>query len=70
MSDLYFVDKLFKVIRERRAVVSEAITEGSIQDFAAFRHLRGKLEVWSEVEHEIRLLLKREQKDHDDLNSA
>jgi hypothetical protein len=70
VSDLYFVDKLFKVIRERRAVVSEAITEGSIQDFAAFRHLRGKLEVWSEVEHEIRLLLKREQKDHDDLNSA
>lgn len=70
MSDLYFVDKLFKVIRERRAVVSEAITEGSIQDFAAFRHLRGKLEVWSEVEHEIRLLLKREQKDHDDLDSA
>lgn len=70
MSDLYFVDKLFKVIRERRAVVSEAITEGSIQDFAAFRHLRGKLEVWSEVEHEIRLLLKKEQKDHDDLDSA
>jgi hypothetical protein len=70
VSDLYFVDKLFKVIRERRAVVSEAITEGSIQDFAAFRHLRGKLEVWSEVEHEIRLLLKREQKDHDDLDSA
>ena len=70
MSDLYFVDKLFKVIRERRAVVSEAITEGSIQDFAAFRHLRGKLEVWSEVEHEIRLLLKREQKAHDDLDSA
>ena len=66
MSDLYFVDKLFKVVRERRAVVSEAITEGSIQDFAAFRHLRGKLEVWSEVEHEIRLLLKREQEDHDD----
>jgi hypothetical protein len=70
VSDLYFVDKLFKVIRERRAVVSEAITEGSIQDFAAFRHLRGKLEVWSEVEHEIRLLLKREQKDHDDPDSA
>ena len=66
MSDLYFVDKLFKVVRERRAVVAEAITEGSVLDFAAFRHLRGKLEVWSEVEQEIRLLLKREQTDHDD----
>lgn len=60
MSDLYFVDKLLKVVRERRTVVSEAITEGSVQDFSAFRHLRGKLEVWSEVEREIRLLLKQE----------
>lgn len=59
MSDLYFVDRLLKVVRERRSVVSEAITEGSVQDFAAFRHLRGKLEVWSEVEREIRLLLKQ-----------
>ena len=60
MSDLYFVDRLLKVVRERRSVVSEAITEGSVQDFAAFRHLRGKLEVWSEVEREIRLLLRQE----------
>ena len=60
MSDLYFVDRLLKVVRERRPVVAEAITEGSVQDFAAFRHLRGKLEVWSEVEREIRLLLRQE----------
>lgn len=60
MSQLYFVDRLLKVVRERRTVVSEAITEGSVQDFAAFRHLRGKLEVWTEVEREIRLLLKQD----------
>jgi hypothetical protein len=59
VSDLYFVDRLLKVVRERRTVVAEAITEGSVQDFAAFRHLRGKLEVWSEVEREVRLLLKQ-----------
>jgi hypothetical protein len=60
VSDLYFVDRLLKVVRERRTVVSEAITEGSVQDYAAFRHLRGKLEVWTEVEREIRLLLKQD----------
>jgi len=60
VSELYFVDRVLKVIRERRAVVSEAITEGSVQDFAAFRHLRGKLEVWTEMEREIRLLLKQD----------
>lgn len=60
MSDLYIVDKLFKVIRERRDVVFEAVTKGPVQDFAAFRHMRGKLEVWDEVENELRLLLKNE----------
>ena len=70
MSDLYFVDRLLKVVRERRTVVSEAITEGSVQDYAAFRHLRGKLEVWSEVEREIRLLLKQETFADDESDTA
>ena len=65
MSDLYIVDRLFKVIRERRDVVLEAVTKGSVSDFAAFRHLRGKLEVWDEIENEMRLLLKNES-DKDD----
>jgi hypothetical protein len=65
VSDLYFVDKLLKVIRERRSVVVEAMTEGSVSDFAAYRHLRGRLEAWSEVEREVRLLLKQEHF-HDD----
>lgn len=69
MSDLYFVDKLLKVIRERRSVVVEAMTEGSVNDFAAFRHLRGKLEAWNEVEREVRLLLKQGRSD-DEFDSA
>jgi len=66
VSDIYIVDRLFKVIRERRETVAEAITEGSVQDFAAFRHLRGKLEVWSEIENELRLLLKRQDQTDDE----
>ena len=70
MSDLYFVDKLLKVIRERRSVVVEAMTEGSVNDFAAYRHLRGRLEAWNEVEQEIRLLLKKEHRDDDEFDPA
>lgn len=70
MSDLYFVDKLLKVIRERRSVVVEAMTEGSVNDFAAYRHLRGRLEAWNEVEQEIRLLLKQERRYDDEVDSA
>ena len=65
MTDVYIIDRLIKVIRERQQTVTEAITEGSVQDFAAFRHLRGKLEVWKEVEDELRLLLKKQER-HDD----
>ena len=70
MSDLYFVDKLLKVVRERRTVVVEAMTEGAVNDFAAYRHLRGRLEAWNEVEHEVRLLLKREHRDDDQPDTA
>lgn len=70
MSDLYFVDKLLKVVRERRTVVVEAMTEGSVNDFAAYRHLRGRLEAWNEVEREIRLLLKQEHREDDGFDSA
>lgn len=60
MNDLYISDKLFKVIRERRQTVVEALTEGQVNDYAAFRHLRAKYESWNEVESELRLLLKNE----------
>jgi hypothetical protein len=63
--DLLFAEKILKIIRERRDVVTEALTEGAVQDFAAFRHLRGKYEVWSELEQEIRSLLKRETEEDD-----
>lgn len=63
MDDLYIVEKMYKIVRERRSVVVEALTEGSVNDFAAFRHLRGKLEAWNEIESELRLLLKQSEMD-------
>ena len=51
-------------------MVVEAMTEGSVNDFAAYRHLRGRLEAWNEVEQEIRLLLKKEHREDDEFDSA
>jgi hypothetical protein len=59
MDGLFMADAMLKLVRERRQVVVEAITGGSVQDFAAYRHLRGKYEVWNEIESELRSLLKR-----------
>jgi hypothetical protein len=66
VDDFYFVERLRKAIRERRNVVVEAITQGSVQDYAAFRHLRGKLEVWDEIESELRSVLKQQELQDDD----
>ena len=66
MTDVYIADRLIKVIRERQQTVTEAITEGSVPDYAAFRHLRGKLEVWKEIEDELRLLLKKQDRYDDE----
>lgn len=52
-------ENLLKTIKARRDVVVEAITEGSVQDYAAFRHLKGKLEAWNEIQSELRSLLSR-----------
>lgn len=65
LMDLSLAEKILKVVRERRAVVSEALTEGAVQDFAAFRHLRGKYEAWNEIESEVRSLLKWEVEEDD-----
>ena len=66
MNDFYLVERLRKAIRERRNVVVEAITQGSVQDYAAFRHLRGKLEVWDEIESELRSVLKQQELQEND----
>jgi len=63
VTDHYTVEKLLKIVRERREVVREALTEGFISDCAAFRHLRGKFEVWNELEEIVRSLHKQEDLD-------
>lgn len=63
MDGLYIVEKMYKIVRERRSTVVEAITEGNVHDHAAYRHLRGKLEAWNDIEAEIRLLLKESEMD-------
>jgi hypothetical protein len=66
MDGLYIIENLLKTVKQRREVVVEAITEGSVQDFAAYRHLRGKLEGWDEIQTELRSLLKRMDIDQDE----
>lgn len=58
MLDLRVIEKLLRTVRERRQTVIDSLTSGKVEDYAAFRYLRAKAEVWAEVESELRHLLK------------
>lgn len=58
MLDLRVIEKLLRTIRERQQTAIDSLTSGRVDDFAAYRYLRAKVEVWREVESELRHLLK------------
>ena len=60
MDSLFFADRVLRIFDERKEVIREAITEGAVPDFVAFKQLRAKYEVWSEAEYIVRSLLKQD----------
>jgi hypothetical protein len=64
MDSLYFYEKFGKLLEDRRRQMAEAILEGSVKDFAEFRHLRGRYEELTWVQESMKDLARKErQKD-------
>ena len=63
MDSLFFADRVLRTFADRKEVIREAITEGAVPDFVAYKQRRAKYEVWVEAEYVIRSLLKQEDKD-------
>jgi predicted transcriptional regulator len=59
VSDLYFHEKLRNIINERLNLIDEHITEGIVEDFTAYKVLRGKREELATLSQEIEILLKK-----------
>jgi hypothetical protein len=58
MDTLRLVEKLRRSIREKQSAVVNALTSGKVDDFASYRYLRAKFEVYGQMEDELRHLLK------------
>jgi|TARA_R110000824_G_scaffold98284_2_gene234507 hypothetical protein len=56
MSDLYIYEKMLKIMRERRKLIEETITFGSVPDYSAFQDLRAKLGELAFLEQELKNL--------------
>jgi hypothetical protein len=64
MDSLYFYEKFGKLLDDRRKQIIEAVLEGSVKDFADFRHLRGRYEELTWVQESMKDLARKErQKD-------
>lgn len=66
---LYIFEKFGKLIQDRRKQLTEAITEGSVKDFAEFRHLRGRLEELTWVQESLKDLARKERQKDVEANS-
>ena len=64
MDTLYILEKFGKLLEDRRRQMAEAVLEGSVKDFAEFRHLRGRYEELTWVQESMKDLARKErQKD-------
>ena len=52
MSDLYIHEKLRNIINERKSLLDEQLTVGTVEDFSAFRELRARREELATIEQE------------------
>ena len=59
MSDLYIHEKLRNIINERKSLLDEQLTVGTVEDFSAFRELRARREELATIEQELQILLKK-----------
>ena len=60
MDHLLLAEKLLKIIRDRQQVVSEQLQGGPVPDFAVFQGLRGRYAELTNLESELKTLLKKE----------
>ena len=63
MDDLWFCDKIQKVIRNRESQISEVLLNNELSDMAQYRNLMGEISALGLVDQEIKEFLKKGNED-------
>ena len=59
--DIYLAEAVFRIIRERRQVVTDVMVHGSVKSMEHYRGLMGNLEALDHVEQELKSLLDKQE---------
>ncbi len=64
MNEIYLAEATFRLIKERRSVVLDALQFNNVKDMEHYRELMGELSALEFIEQELKSLLeKQEQRD-------
>jgi len=69
MDDLFFIDKLQKMLKESYQRIGDSMVAGGVDNMEKYKYMLGQAHAYQYIQQEIsNLLEKKEQKDNDNYN--
>lgn len=62
MDEIYLAESVYRIIRERREIVFEALIHNQIKSMEHYRELMGMLDSLNHVEQELKSLLEKQER--------
>ena len=65
MNEIYLAEATFRLIKERRSVVLDALQFNSVKNMEHYRELMGELSALELIEQELKSLLEKQERNDD-----
>jgi hypothetical protein len=65
MNEIYLAEATFRLIKERRSVVLDALQFNSVKNMEHYRELMGELSALEFIEQELKSLLEKQERNDD-----
>ena len=65
MSDIYIVEAVYRIIRERRQAIQDLLMFNNVKTMEHYRELMGNMECLNHVEQELKSLLDKQEQSND-----
>ena len=61
MSDIFFVEAVYRIIRERRQAIQDLLMFNNVKTMEHYRELMGNVDALNHVEQELKSLLNKQE---------
>ena len=65
MTEIYLAEAIFRVIRERRNILQDALVFGEVKNMEHYREIIGGLKSLEHIEQELKSLLDKQERSDD-----